>query len=84
MSYRKECCYCKQEILLDKDESERWRAFEITGDLHLCQNKIGPKTIVKQCTFCGEAIELVNTSAGYKPYNEDRTLHRCLKGEQKK
>jgi len=77
MSYRKNCVHCQQEILLNKDESEKWHAYELTGDPHRCKNKLGPNSIVKQCNRCNETIELVKIEDRYRPYNEDRTLHRC-------
>ena len=83
MSYRKNCVRCQQEILLNKDDSEKWHAYELTGDLHLCQNSTGPKSIVKDFSFCGETIELLKIEDRYRPYNEDRTLHRCIRGNQK-
>ena len=83
MSYRKNCVHCQQEILLNKDDFEKWRAYELTGDLHLCRNKIKPESIIKECTFCSEPIELLKIEDRWRPYNENRTLHRCLRRNQK-
>jgi hypothetical protein len=82
MSYRKNCVHCQQEILLNKDDSDKWHAYELTGDPHRCQNKTGPKSIVKECTLCGETIELLKIEDRYRPYNENRTLHHCIRRKE--
>ena len=35
-------------------------------------------SLVKSCTFCGNAIELNDKSGSFRAYNENGSLHSCL------
>ena len=67
------------------DYDNRFHAFELTGDRHYCHNKstIKPESIIKECTWCGQAIELLLIENRYRAYNEDRTLHRCNRSDKR-